>query len=123
LPRAVSAPGDHTAKRGAIAKAVTARGLRGAALDALRERLAVGDVEAGELALVAHEGRDLPLDGVRHVDDDVRLVRAPVPELTHLVRRQSVTRDLLGEVQMVARKRIDGVRRRQPRLAVIAMLE
>src|SRR5882724_5895138 len=93
-----SPPRDQAPEHGAVRKAIALGVRRRAFLQPLADRLAARHVEAGHLALVAHEGGDLAVDRLRDVDDDVRLVRAPVPELADLVRRQ-------------------------PRLAVIAVLE
>src|SRR5882724_1112711 len=81
-----SPPRDQAPEHGAVREAI-ALGVRGRAfLQPLADRLSARHVEAGHLALVAHEGGDLAVDRLRDVDDDVRLVRAPVPELADLVR-------------------------------------
>src|SRR5256712_2600758 len=80
-------------------------------------------VEARHLALVANQSGDLAIDRVGDVDDDVGLVRAPVPELAHLVRFEPVPRDLFREMQMIAGVGVDGVGRRDAGLSMVAMLE
>src|SRR5262245_56886233 len=104
-----SSPRDQATEHRAVPKRVILGERRRALANPLADRLARGHVEAGHLALVAHEGRDLALDRIRDVDDHVRLVGAPVPELAHLVRGEAFLGDLLGEVQMVARVGVDGV--------------
>src|SRR2546430_1726915 len=118
-----SPPGDQPPEHGAVAKPVTLRQCRRALLEPRADRLAGRHVEAGHLALVPHEGGDLALDRVADVDDDVGLVGAPVPQLAHLVRAQAFARDLLGEVQVITRERIDGVAGGEAGLAMVAVLE
>src|SRR5690242_5441845 len=76
-----SPPREQATKHRAVLKSVAVRGRRRALLQSLAHRLTRRHVESGQLALVAHERGDLPLDAVGDVDDDVRLIGAPVPEL------------------------------------------
>src|SRR5437867_842713 len=99
-----SPPRHEPPEHGAVLDPVAFRERGRAPLQPLADGLPAPHVEAGHLALVAHEGGDLTVDRLRDVDDDVRLVRAPVPELADLVRRQAFLGDLLGEVQVVARE-------------------
>src|SRR3989442_13704844 len=93
LPVIASAAGDEAPEYRAVLEIVPSRQRRGVALHALADRLAGRDIEAGNLALVTDERRDLPIDRVGHVDADVRLVHAPVPQLTGFVGVQPVPRE------------------------------
>src|SRR5215470_2226140 len=119
----MSPPRDEAAEQRAVPESITVRDRRRAFADSLSDGFTGRHVEARHLALVANQRGDLPIDTVGDVDDHVRRVRTPVPELANLVRSEPFLGDLLGEVQMVAGERIDRVGRREPRLAVIAVLE
>src|SRR5213593_269211 len=84
-----SAACDQTPEHRAVLEVVAGGQCRGVPLHALADRLARWNVETGHLALVANEGRDLAVDRVSHVDDDVRLIHAPVPELADLLGLQA----------------------------------
>src|SRR5262245_16866164 len=72
--RALS-PSDQAPEHRAVREPVAGRQLRGLALHALADGVAVGHVEAGHLALVPNERVDLPVDRVRDVHDHVWLIR------------------------------------------------
>src|SRR5260370_16465951 len=114
---------DQAAEDPAVLEAVARGQLGRVLLDPLPDGGALRHVEAGDLALVPHERRDLALDAGGDVHDDVRLVRAPVPELAHLVRLEPVPGDVLGEVQVVARVGVHRVGGDDARLPVVAALE
>src|SRR5215470_6450746 len=116
-------PRDETAEIRAVVEVVSGGGISRVALHALADGLARRHVEAGDLALMPHERGDLPLDGVTHVDDDLRLVGAPEPQLAHLVWLEALPRHVLGKVQVVARVGIHGVLGDDACLAMVAMLE
>src|SRR2546422_11105907 len=97
LPVIASAAGDEAPEYRAVLEIVTSRQRRGVALHALADRLAGRDIEAGNLALVTDERRDLPIDRVGHVDDADRLLLPPVPALTDLAGRQPVTPGFLRQ--------------------------
>src|SRR6266542_210010 len=87
-------PGDQASERRSVREAVAFRELGRALLHALLDGLSRRHVEAGHLALVADQRGDLLVDRVGDVDDDVRLVGPPVPELADLVRLEAFVRDL-----------------------------
>src|SRR5215469_3841990 len=118
-----SAPCDEAAEDRAVLEVVAGGVVRGVALHPLADGLAGRHVEARNLALVAHQRGDLTVDGATHVHDDLRLVGAPEPQLTHLVRLKGLPGYVLGEVQVVARVRIHGILGDDARLAMVAMLE
>src|SRR5207245_3224185 len=95
-------PGDQAPEDGAVLEAVPLGALGGVLLHAGADRLPRRDVEARYLALVTDEGGHLLVDPPRDVDDDFRLVHAPVPELAHAMRLELVVRDVLGKVQVIA---------------------
>src|SRR5215813_3078568 len=118
-----SAPRDEAAEDRAVLEVVAGGIVRRVALHALADGLARRHIEAGDLALMPHQRRDLPLDRVTHIHDDLRLVGAPEPQLAHLVRLKALPRHVLGKVQVVARVGVHGVLGDDARLAMVAMLE
>src|SRR5215475_400228 len=117
------APRDEPPEYRPVLEVIAGRIVGGIALHALADGLARRHVEAGDLALVAHEGGDLPVDGAAHIHDDLRLVGAPEPQLAHLVRLEALPRHVLGKVQVVARVGIHRVLGDDASLAMVAMLE
>src|SRR5688572_9725208 len=77
---------------------------------------------AAELRHVRGQRVDLAVHIRRDVEVPVRLVRTPEEDLAHLVGLEAL-RQVLGEVEVIARGRVHGVERRGSRRTVVRVID
>src|SRR5215213_7586725 len=73
-----------------------------------------------DLRYVRAQRIDLAIERCGNIDDFVRVLRTKEPDLGGLVRLESLL-EMLGEIEGIARGRVDGIRRSQTDGAVIGM--